>query len=93
MVIPYVKQAHVIYSRKLASTHNVNKKIQVKRIGYDLNVMQLSAYLVINPITVNNIAALCGSGVRLYDGLHLKLFSLVGWDRSFRLLLGPPGLN
>ena len=25
--------------------------------------------------------------------LILKLFILVGWDRSFRLLLGPPGLN
>ena len=26
-------------------------------------------------------------------GPDLKLFILVGWDRSFRLLLGPPGLN
>ena len=26
---------------------------------------------------------LCGSGVRLYDGLDLKLFILVGWGRSF----------
>ena len=33
-----------------------------------------------------------GSGVRLHDGPDLKLFILVGWDRSFRLLLGPPGL-
>ena len=30
-----------------------------------------------------------GSGVRLHDVPDL----LVGWDRSFRLLLGPPGLN
>ena len=34
-----------------------------------------------------------GSGFRLHDGPDLKLFILVGWDRSFRLLLGPPGLN
>ena len=34
-----------------------------------------------------------GSGVRLYDGPDLKLFILVGWDRSFRLLLGSAGLN
>ena len=27
----------------------------------------------------------------LKDGPDLKLFILVGWDRSFRLLLGPPG--
>ena len=33
------------------------------------------------------------TGVRLHDGPDLKLFILVGWDRSFRLLLGPPGLN
>ena len=33
------------------------------------------------------------SGVRLHDGPDVKLFILVGWDRSFRLLLGPPGLN
>ena len=32
--------------------------IRHKRIGYDLNVMQPSACLVINPITVNNFAAL-----------------------------------
>ena len=34
-----------------------------------------------------------GSGVRLHDGPDLKLFILVGWERSFRLLLGPAGLN
>ena len=32
--------------------------IRHKRIGYDLNVMRQSACLVINPITVNNFAAL-----------------------------------
>ena len=40
----------------------------------------------------------CGSNpliliFRLHDGPDLKIFILVGWDRSFRLLLGPPGLN
>ena len=25
--------------------------------------------------------------------MNLKLFILVGWDRTVRLLLGPPGLN
>ena len=45
--------------------------IRHKRIGYDLKVMQQSACLVINPITVDNFAALFnwtlvdGSGVRL----------------------------
>ena len=61
--------------------------IRRKRIGYDLNVMRQTACLVINPITVDNFAALLnsvhvgGSGVRLYDGHDLKLFILVGWDR------------
>ena len=65
--------------------------MRYKRIGYTLNVMRQSACLVINPITVDNYAALFNW--RLNDGPDLKLFILVGWDRSFRLLLGPPGLN
>ena len=32
-------------------------------------------------------------GCRLNDGPDRKLIVLVGWDRSFRLLLGTPGLN
>ena len=32
--------------------------IRHKRIGYDLNLMRQSACLVINPITVDNVAAL-----------------------------------
>ena len=40
-----------------------------------------------HPITVNNFASLFnltgGSGVRLSDGPDIKLFILVGWDRSF----------
>ena len=70
--------------------------MRYKHIGYNLNVMRQSACLVINPITVDDYATLLhagGSGVRLHDGPDLKLFVLVGWDRSFRLLLGPPGLN
>ena len=74
------------------------KIILHKRIGYDLNVMRQSACLVINPITVDNFAALFNytpvdRASRLYVGPDLKLFILVDWDRSFRLLLGPPGLN
>ena len=72
--------------------------IRHKRIGYDLNVKQQSACLVIIPITVDNFAALfnCKPMDRASDsdGPDLKLFILVGWGRSFFcLLLGPPGLN
>ena len=31
--------------------------------------------------------------VLAHDGPDLKRLILVGWDLSFRLLLGPPGLN
>ena len=69
-----------------------------KRIGYNLNVMPQSACFVINPITVDSYAALfnCTPVDRASDSMmapDLKLFILVGWDRSFCLLLGPPGLN
>ena len=71
--------------------------MRYKRIGYNLNVMRQSACLVINPITADGYATLLlhadGPGVRLHDCPDLKLFILVGWDRSFCLLLGPPGLN
>ena len=69
--------------------------MRYKRIGYNLNVMRQSACLVINPITVDGYATLfnCTPVDRASDSPDLKLFILVGWDRSFRLLLGPPGLN
>ena len=72
--------------------------MRYKRIGYNLNVMRQSACLVINPITVDGYAALfnCTPVDRASDSMmapDLKPFILVGWDRSFRLLLGPPRLN
>ena len=68
-------------------------KMRYKRIGYNLKEMRQSTCLVINPITVDGYAALfnCTPVDRASDSM--KLFILVGWDRSFRLLLGPPGLN
>ena len=72
--------------------------IRHKRSGYDLNVMRPSACLVINPITVDNFAAFfiftqVDRAPDALDDPDSKLFILVGWDLSFRLLLGPPGLN
>ena len=66
-----------------------------RRIGYNLNVMRQSACLVFNPIMVDNYAAFfnCGSGVRFYDGLDLKLFILVGWGRSFLSVAWPTGVQ
>ena len=71
--------------------------MRYKRIGYNLNIMRQSACLVINTITVDGFAALFNctpvDRIRLHDGPDLKLFILVGWDLSLRLLLGQPGLN
>ena len=73
-------------------------KMRYKRIGYNLNVMRQSACLVINPITVDGFAALFNcTPVDLASDYMMAptksySFKLVG-GRSFRLLLGPPGLN
>ena len=65
--------------------------MRYKRIGYNLNVMQQSACLVINPIMIDSFAALfhCTLVDRAsdYDGPYLKLFILVGWKRGFCLLV------
>ena len=69
-----------------------------KCIGYDLNVMRQSACLVINPITVDNFAALfnCTLVDKVSDSMmapHKAIhFSWLGLE-LFRLLLIPPGLN
>ena len=52
-----------------------------------LNVMRQSAYLVFNPIMVENYAAFFNC--RLYDGPDIKLFILVGWGRSFLSVAWP----
>ena len=65
-----------------------------KRIGYNLNAV---ACLVINPIMVDSFDALfnCMPVDRRQTLCwpDLKLLILVSLERSFRLLLGPPGLN
>ena len=71
--------------------------IHNRRIGYNLNVMRWSACLVINPITVDNLAALfnCTPVDRASDLMMARPkafhFSWLG-PELFRLLLGPPGL-
>ena len=71
--------------------------MRFKCIGYNLNVMRQSTSLAINPITVDRCAALFNctpvDRASLNDGPDLKLFILVGWDLTFRLFLGPPGLS
>ena len=63
-----------------------SEKSCYRRIGYNLNVMRQSACLVFNPIMVDK-------GVRLYDCPNIKLFILVGWDRSFLSAAWPTGVQ
>ena len=60
-----------IVSRADFSNHLRKVIIRYKRIGYTINVMRLSACLVINPITVNNFASLfnCTSVGRASDSM------------------------
>ena len=69
-----------------------------RRIGYSLKVMRQSACLVINPITVDNFAAIfnCTPVDRASDtimdrpkAIHFSCLR----PELFRLSFGPPGLN
>ena len=57
---------------------------QLKKIGYNTNVVQQTASLVVNPITVVNFAFLfnctpVGADFRLYDGSDFKTYLLMRW--------------
>ena len=56
----YMNTTKVYKFKKIMRRTDQFRKIinRHKRIGYDLNVMRQSAYLVINPITVGSFAAL-----------------------------------
>ena len=53
-----------------------------KRIGYNLNILRQSACLVIDPITVDNFAALFNFTPVDRASDFMLVFILVGWDRS-----------
>ena len=50
-----------------------------KKIGYNINVLQQTACLVVNPITVGNFAHDGGSDFRSHDGSDLKTYLLMRW--------------
>ena len=53
-----------------------------KKIGFNINVLQQTACLVFNPITVGNFAFLFNCmrvDFRLYDGSDLKTYLLMRW--------------
>ena len=69
------KLKKIVGSNKF-STEFIKIISHYKKIGYIINVLQQTACLVDNPITVGNFAFLfnllaCGSDFRLYDGSDL----------------------
>ena len=68
--------------KKIVGSHNfsaqfINIISHYKKIGYNINVLQQVACLVVNPITVGNFVFLFllhteGSDFRLYDGPDLR---------------------
>ena len=89
------------YKKKLIGRNDFSfqfRKIitHYRRIGYNLNVMRQSACLVFNPIMVDNYAGFfnCTPVGRASDSMMaLKLFILVGWDRSFLSIAWPTGFQ
>ena len=83
---------------QLVTNNSIAVAIEFKRIGYNLNVMRQSAGLVINPITVDNFAALfnCTPVDRASDSMMAPPqaihYSKLGPELS-RQLLSPPGRN
>ena len=75
----------------------VKKVSHCKKIGYNINVLQQTAYMVVNPITLaallsSLIARRCsGLDLRLYDGSDLKVYLLDFFCSGVRfcLLLSP----
>ena len=75
--------------KKIVGSNNFSAQFikiisQYKKIGYNINVLQQTACLVVNPITVGNFAFLfnctpVGRTFRLYDGSDLKTYLLMRW--------------
>ena len=63
--------------------------VRYKRIGYNINVMQQSACLVFNPITVNNFASLCNCTPvgRSPQLVGAGVFLSVAWPTGVQLLV------
>ena len=69
-----------------------------KKIGYNINVLQQTACLVVNPITVGNFAFLFNRrwvGLQTLWWFRLKDLSIdeMVWAWCFGCLLGPPGFT
>ena len=70
-----------------------------KKIGYNINVLQQTACLVVSPNTVGNFAFLfdCTPVGRTSDSMMVPTLRLIyrrdGWGLTFWLFLDPPGFT
>ena len=88
--------------RKIVGKSNLSEQFRkrinrYKRIGYNPHFMRQTACLVVKRIMVDSYALLFnlnggGSGLRINDGLFIKLLQ-VGWGLMLCLWLGPPWFN
>ena len=60
----------------------------IQSFDNSLNLMQQSACLVINPITVDNCTYHC-TNVRLNDDSEIRLLILFGWAAALISVAGP----
>ena len=86
--------------RKIVGKSNFSEQFRkllnrYKRIGYSLDIMRQTAYLVVNPIIVDGYASLfnCTTAVQASDSMtafRKNLTSGLGLDNMICLWLGPP---
>ena len=65
--------------KKIVGSYNFSAQFikmifHYKKIGYNINVLQQTVCLVVNPITVGNFATTGGFDFRLYDDSELKTY-------------------
>ena len=74
--------------KKIVGSHNFSAQFikissHYKKIGYNINILQQTACLVVNPITVGKFAFLFNckpvSQTLDYDGSDLKTYLLMSW--------------
>ena len=74
--------------KKIVGSYNFSAQFikmisHYKKIGYNINVLQQTARLMVNKITVGNLLSSLmhagGSDFRLFDGSNLKTYLLMRW--------------
>ena len=78
----FVYKLKKIFGSNIFSAQSIKVIPIIKKIGYNINVLQQTACFVVNPITVGNFAFLfnctpAGRTSEIYDGSDLKTYLLM----------------